>query len=314
MAIDHIEAGSKPRPEGAARSEPQASEVAGPSSHIYWSQQLRLHYVDWGNESAPPLVLIHGGRDHCRSWDWVARALRDRYHVLAPDLRGHGDSEWLRGTPYSDFDYFYDLAQLLRQKTQFPVRLIGHSLGGGIALRYAGVSPDHVAAIVCIEGWTPPPSVAPELLAAPLHERLAHWVETGPAAQNRRARHYGSLGEAEARMHRENPHLTREQARHLTIHGTNQNEDGTYSWKFDRRARGLGLGRVDSAESRELWCRIRCPALLVRGTESWAEDPVESGLLDVFRDARAVAMDGASHFVHHDRLEEFLRIASDFLE
>ena len=51
---------------------------SGPTSRVYFSQRLRLHYVDWGNPSGPPLLLVHGGRDHCRNWDWVAEALRDR--------------------------------------------------------------------------------------------------------------------------------------------------------------------------------------------------------------------------------------------
>ncbi len=68
--------------------------MPGPTSHLYFSQRLRLHYVDWGRDDAPALLLIHGGRDHCRNWDWVAERLADRYHVIAPDLRGHGDSEW----------------------------------------------------------------------------------------------------------------------------------------------------------------------------------------------------------------------------
>ena len=71
-------------------------EIIGPSSSFYISQRLKLHYVDWGNEAAPPLLLIHGGRDHARSWDWVARDLRRDYHVIAPDLRGHGDSAWAK--------------------------------------------------------------------------------------------------------------------------------------------------------------------------------------------------------------------------
>ncbi len=76
-----------------------AVEIIGPSSSFYISQRLKLHYVDWGNEGAPPLLLIHGGRDHARSWDWVARDLRRDYHVIAPDLRGHGDSAWARNRP-----------------------------------------------------------------------------------------------------------------------------------------------------------------------------------------------------------------------
>jgi hypothetical protein len=51
-------------------------ETYGPTSRVYFSQRLRLHYVDWGNPGAPPLLLVHGGRDHCRNWDWVAQALR----------------------------------------------------------------------------------------------------------------------------------------------------------------------------------------------------------------------------------------------
>ena len=69
----------------------------GPTSRFYYSQGLRLHYVDWGNPEAPPLLLVHGGRDHCRNWDWVARELSRDYHVIAPDLRGHGDSQWMVG-------------------------------------------------------------------------------------------------------------------------------------------------------------------------------------------------------------------------
>ena len=62
----------------------------GPTSQTYISQRLRLHYADWGNPTAPPLILLHGGRDHCRNWDWVAQDLRRDFHIIAPDLRGHG--------------------------------------------------------------------------------------------------------------------------------------------------------------------------------------------------------------------------------
>ncbi len=74
---------------------------SGPTSRHYFSQRMRLHYVDWGNPEAPPLILLHGGRDHCRNWDWVAADLRRDYHVIAPDLRGHGDSAWAASGSYS---------------------------------------------------------------------------------------------------------------------------------------------------------------------------------------------------------------------
>jgi len=68
---------------------PAPPSLADPKDRFYESQALRLHYADWGNEAAPPLLLIHGGRDHCRSWDAVARALQPHFHVIALDL-AHG--------------------------------------------------------------------------------------------------------------------------------------------------------------------------------------------------------------------------------
>ena len=91
------------------------SSSAGPTSRFYVSQRLRLHYVDWGNPDAPPLILLHGGRDHSRSWDWTAAALRNDWHVIAPDLRGHGDSAWSPDGAYMMPYFIHDLAQLIHQ-------------------------------------------------------------------------------------------------------------------------------------------------------------------------------------------------------
>ena len=102
------------------------------------------------------MILIHGGRDHCRNWDWVAEQFRDDYHIIAPDLRGHGDSQWMVGGAYSQIDYVYDIAQLLHQKKMTPVTIIGHSLGGSISLLYTALHPENVTKLVSIEGMGPP--------------------------------------------------------------------------------------------------------------------------------------------------------------
>ncbi len=211
--------------------------MEGPTSHTYYSQRLRLHYVDWGNEDAPALLLIHGGRDHCRNWDWVAEQLRDDYHIIAPDLRGHGDSQWMIGGSYNHVDYVYDIAQLLHQTKMTPVTIISHSLGGSIALMYAGLFPDTVTRLVAIEGMGPPPQMVKDRIEVPIEERLQFWINDLRKASGRMPRRYPSLEDAYERMQTENPHLTEAQARHLTIHGSNQNEDGTYSWKFDNYVR-----------------------------------------------------------------------------
>src|ERR1700743_2608055 len=98
--------------------------VSGLTSHTYLSQRLRLHYVDWGNADAPPMILLHGGRDHCRSWDWGAQALRDDSHIIARDLRGHGDSQWSPDGHYSMAAHIYDLAQLIHQTQRAKTTII----------------------------------------------------------------------------------------------------------------------------------------------------------------------------------------------
>src|SRR3989442_7849556 len=104
--------------------------MPGPTSHTYFSQRLRLHYVDWGNPGKPPLLLIHGGRDHCRDWDLAAEALRDSWHIIAPDLPGHGDRQLSTDRSYSMAGYIYELAQLLRQQQLAAVTNLGRFLGG----------------------------------------------------------------------------------------------------------------------------------------------------------------------------------------
>ena len=287
--------------------------MEGPTSHIYFSQRLRLHYVDWGNEGAPPMLLVHGGRDHCRNWDWVAERLRDDYHIIAPDLRGHGDSQWIIGGSYNQIDYVYDIAHLLNQKKMTPVTIIGHSLGGSISLLYSGLFPETVAKLVSIEGMGPPPEMIKERIEQPMEDRLHLWVNELRKLSGRIPRRYPSLEGAYERMQKENPHLTEDQARHLTIHGSNQNEDGSYSWKFDNYVRNFPPIGLDFEDQYGLYKRISCPTLLIRGTESWATDPEKDGRAKTFQNVQVASIEDAGHWVHHDQLDIFITLVKDFL-
>ena len=283
---------------------------SGPSSHSFFSQRLRLHYVDYGHDDAPLLVLVHGGRDHARNWDYVAARLRDRFHVIAPDLRGHGDSAWALGSQYSMPDFLLDLHQLLRHLDAPPAILVGHSLGGAIALQYAGVYPERVAKVAAIEGLGPPPSMITD---KPVEERLDEWMRTTQELATRHPKRYATLDEAEARMREANPHLSPTVARHLTVNGVIRMEDGSYAWKFDNYVRAWGPYAYDREGVQRLWARISCPVLLVRGTESWAENPVNDGRASHFQNARYVEVAGAGHWVHHDRLDVFMNELQSFL-
>jgi len=286
---------------------------SGPTSRIFFSQRLRLHYVDWGNPDAPPLLLVHGGRDHCRNWDWVASALRKDWHIIAPDLRGHGDSAWTSDGQYSMAAYVYDLAQLIHQQGLAPVSIVAHSLGGNISLRYAGVYPEKIRRLVAIEGLGPSPRVLGERATKGIAERTRTWIEEQRGISARLIRRYPTIEDAFRRMQEENKHLSPEQARHLTQHGVNQNEDGTYSWKFDNYLRSWPPYEMTTEEVEQLWAAITCPTLLVYGKESWASNPDTDGRLRHFRNARVAMFERAGHWVHHDRLEGFLEEVRGFL-
>jgi pimeloyl-ACP methyl ester carboxylesterase len=287
--------------------------MQGPTSHLYFSQRLRLHYVDWGNDGAPSLLLIHGGRDHCRNWDWVAQRLQDRFHVIAPDLRGHGDSEWAAGGSYNELNYVYDIAQLVHQKKMAPVTIVAHSLGGSIALLYSGLFPETVRQVVAIEGLGPSPQMLDRMRQAPVEERVRSIILARREAAGRMPRKYPTIEDAVARMKEENAHLNEEQARHLTIHGAVQNEDGTYSWKFDNLARFGGPAGLSTEEQRQIWGCITAPVLLVRGMESWASDPVADGRIAHFKNAKLANIERAGHWSHHDQLDVFMEHVNGFL-
>jgi len=283
----------------------------GPTSQSFISQRLRLHYADWGNPDAPHLILLHGGRDHCRNWDWVADDLRRDYHIIAPDLRGHGDSAWSESGDYSMGAFVYDLAQLIHQQKLAPVRIVAHSLGGNIALRYAGVYPETVSKLVAIEGMGGP-MTADRGQRNPA-DRFRAWVADTRKLAARIPRRYPTLEDAFHRMQAENKHLTEDQARYLTLHGAMQNEDGSYSWKFDNYVRAFSPVDMPQDDLHQLWSNISCPVLLVNGTESWASNPEKDGRAKHFKDVRVVELERAGHWVHHDRLGAFIKEIRAFL-
>jgi pimeloyl-ACP methyl ester carboxylesterase len=281
-----------------------------PVSHFFYSHRLKLQFWDFGGEGKPSLVLVHGGLDHARNWDWVARDLCRDYHVYALDLRGHGNSAWAPGAMYSIAEYVLDLSALLDVIGEFPIYLIGHSLGGVLVMHYAGIYPDRVRKVVNIEGLGFP---AGHRIHAPYSERLRRWVEQVRETEKREPRPYPDIPSAIARMKEANPHLSDEQARHLTLHGTNWNSDGSLIWKFDNYARAFPPYGHNLDDIREIVGRITCPVLLFWGMESRMPDPEADGRLAWVPNVRLIRVPRAGHWLHHDQLEVFLSETRKFL-
>jgi pimeloyl-ACP methyl ester carboxylesterase len=282
-----------------------------PASHFFYSHRLKLQFWDWGTEGKPVVILVHGSRDHARSWDWVARALRDDYHVYALDLRGHGNSAWAPGALYSIPEHMLDLTVFADIIKAYPIRLVSHSLGAIVSLYYSGTFPENVSRLVTIEGvgvghlgTTPPP--APE--------RMRNWIEKVRGIEQRSERTYPTLAGAAARMKEANPFLSDEVARHLTLHGTNWNAEGSLVWKFDNYTRVIHPFGVDLPGACEILNRIACPTLLFWGRQSFARDPEIDPQAAAIPNKRIVKVDQAGHWLHHDQLDLFLRETKEFLK
>jgi pimeloyl-ACP methyl ester carboxylesterase len=288
-------------------------ELSGPTSQSFISQRLRLHYADWGNPDAPVLILQHGGRDHSRSWDWVAQELRHDWHVIAPDLRGHGDSAWSPDGNYGMDTFVYDFAQLVHTLGHEQVTIIAHSLGGNVATRFTGLYPDKVRKLVNIEGLGPSPQIREQIEAKGPATRLREWIADKRKAAGRLPRRYDSLEAAYARMKDENAFLSDEQARHLTVHGAIRNEDGTFSWKFDNYLNIWTVGDISYSDQEKLWQAITCPMLMLYGCDSFASSPAKDGRLAHFSTARVIEYENAGHWLHHDQFERFVTDVRAFL-
>ena len=283
-----------------------------PTSHRFFSQRLALNYLDWGNPTAPPLVMVHGGMDHARNWDWLARELCRDWHIVCPDLRGHGDSAWSPDGSYALPFYVSDLAQIVHQLSGEPVSIVAHSLGGAISLRYASLYPERVRRLAVVEGvgishFDQDEGKSPA-------EIWRDWIAQRRGLSARSPRRYATLDEALARMRKENGHLSIERATHLTVHGTVRNEDGTWSWKYDNYVRSFIAMGLPGEQIQESWNAIDCPVWLVHGANSWAHHPENGGLMAHFKNARVTSYPDAGHWVHHDQFDRFLPDLRGFLE
>lgn len=284
-----------------------------PVSRFYPSQGLKLHYLDWGNDGAPLLVMVHGGRDHCRNWDRTAEALRRDWRVIAVDLRGHGDSQWSPDHNYFMLALAQDLADLIEHLGAPQITLIGHSRGGQVVLRYAGIYPERVRKLVAIEGLGRTTKLREDAPASTVGERVREFIKAARRIGAEPRKRYPSLEACLERMREAHKRLSEGQLRHLTEHAVIRDPDGAYRWKFDPMVGVFPPYDMSGDEIRNLWGCITCPVLHINGTESNRLAPDIDGKIRFFQDARSVTIFGASHWVHHDRFDAFIEAVRGFI-
>jgi len=244
---------------------------------------LRLHVIDQGGRG-PALVLLHGGSAHARWWDFVIPHLGTGIHVLALDLRGHGESDWAADGAYRIADYAADLAHVIEELGLESPALAGHSLGSFVALRYAVEHPQSLSALVVVDGRA---SLGP---ASTRYMRLLAMLS--PPS-------YATLDEAVASF-RPLPLdtiATPGVLAHVARHGVRQ-QDGRWTTRFDRAS----LGAHSAFDLRDRLGDLECPVLFVRGEHSTVISRATLAKLSAAcRRGQSIEIPGAFHHLPIDR-------------
>lgn len=273
---------------------------------------LRYHVRTWGDAAAPKLIMLHGWMDVSASFQFLVDALARDWHVIAPDWRGYGLTEWPQDG-YWFADYIGDLDALLTALSpDEPVDLVGHSLGGNVAGIYAGLRPHRVRKLVSLEGFGIPSGRAED---AP--GKLRKWLDALAVPPGFRP--YASLAEAADRLQKTNPRLSRDRAEFLAPHWAEVQPDGHVRLQADPKHR-LPFPTVShSGEWLASWREVTAPVLWVLATEShiktWAtaNDNEWQLRMAAFRDLRLVSVEQAGHMLHHDQPERVAQLIEEFV-
>jgi len=256
--------------------------------------------------------MLHGWMDVAASFQFLVDSLSRDWHVIAPDWRGFGLSEW-RPEGYWFPDYYADLEALLDlYQPGEPVFLVGHSMGGVVASIYSGIRPDRVARLVSMEGLglaRHAPDQAPG--------RYAQWLDQLRDPPSFRP--YRSLEEVASRLRKTNPRLTGPRAAFLARHWAKRQDNGDYVLLSDPVHKTVNpyLFRIDEAIA--CWRRVTAPVLLVSGKLSdipgrMKDTPEQlAERKGAFRNRREVELDEAGHMMHHDQPERLAPLIEQFL-
>lgn len=275
---------------------------------------LRYHVRSWGDEESPKIFMLHGLLDVSASYQFLVDALRGEWHVIAPDWRGFGLTQWAGRDSYWFPDYLADLDALLELlQPGTPVNLVGHSMGANVTCMYSGIRPDRVRRVVNLDNYglrTTQPQDAPAR-----YQRWLGELETTPSF-----RRYASFAELAERMRKENPLLTADRATFLAPHWGRLNDSGQVELAADPIHRFVNpvLFRVE--ESKACWKRITAPVLAIEAGQTHIRKSLGLSEEEIvtrkacFANLRVEVIPEATHMLHHEFPERLAGWIEPFLQ
>jgi esterase len=256
---------------------------------------LAIHYLDWGTPGKQPLLLLHGVGRVARTFDHLAAHFNDSHHVIAPDLRGHGDSDWDPNASYMVEDYVRDIEALLDELRLRDVIVWGNSTGGRVAQVLGGTRPDLVAAVISEDVGPERPREVSSRRAERMIKEADGWASVEGLIEHLR-RHSPRAAEPLLRAHAQ--------------HGSRVRADGRIVLKRDPRI-------VEGFVPTELWRfvgQIKVPILYVLGERS-SIVPAEAQerLRRTLPQAEIVTVPGVGHYPSDEDAAAVLAIVRQFM-
>lgn len=266
---------------------------------------LNLHVIDWGDKTAPPVVMLHGIRGFAETFAGLAAALQPGRRILAVDQRGRGESDWDPGRNYYTDTYVSDLEGIVDQLELARFDLLGHSMGGINAIVYAARHPGRVRSLVIEDAG---PGAFDSSAGA---NRIRQEFATTPDC-------FESWEAATRFMQALRPGVT-EAARQLRLRRMLKPlVAGGYTWRHDQA--GIAATRLDPAPSQRVdlvphISRLACATLVVRGGRTdYLQPEMLQQMLDLNPRLAGVVIPDASHYIHDDQPERFAAVVVQFLK
>lgn len=285
------------------------------SGRIALQTGLSYHYLEWDRptpRAEHTVVFLHGFLDFCETWlPVVAHRLADRFHVIAPDLRGHGKSDRIGAGGYYHFlDYLADLHDLIAKLGRQRVSLVGHSMGGAVVSYYAGAYPADIHRVAILDGLGPPVQAQD---TTPV--RVATWIAAWERAAAQPPRSIPSVEAAAERLQRHDRRLSPEQALALASFGTRENADGTRTFLHDPLHVTPGPLPYSRDIAQSFWRRITAPTLIVFPEESEFQHPADELALrlSAFQHPQIVTLPDCGHMLQRHQPRALADVLYTFL-
>ena len=270
-----------------------------------------------------PLILVHGWMDVAASYQFMVDALPDAFTagrtIIAPDWRGFGLTTGGNTDNFWFADYLADLDFLLDHYARDQkIDLVGHSMGGNIAMIYAGVRPERIRKLVNLEGFGLAPSKPAQ---APT--RYAKWIDDLKSLHKGELdlKAYDSLGGVAKRLMKTNPRLTLDKANWLAAHWAKQGSNGKWLILGEPGHKVISANIYKVEEALEAYKRITAPVLAVEASDD-SLDKWNQGRytladyherLKCIADVRTARLNDAGHMLHHDQPEQLATMIAEFL-